>query len=525
MRVFNPCGATLRAIGRIAFLAALVQAVTGMNSAIANQPSETLWSYPAGRIHGVPERLQVTGTKEAGIFRPTGLSLPDAPAAAKAPPFPFDADLLPLFQAAPFGSEERVAVSTAAGHVILTCSAGERPAGVLLKADRFRYPQAMRARLVIEGRGSEAFSFHVVARGEDAPAGLPAASVGGLLASIPASAWATGDAAAMQLVAVCPQEAASATISAIRLVADGHETLATGTWLWDVRAWLDDPQELVSMLRREAIAAIFVQLRIEDGMVADAPRLAALLAALSRAGIAIHAVEGDADMASAEGRPHALERARILRRFKQSTGLIRSFQYDIEPYLRPAFAADPAAGWREWAVSVRALAGALGEKVSVVVPFWMRDGRGGEQALAAAADAISDVVVMAYRTDGAQIERIAGDWLDWGEDNDFPIGIALENGPLSPEYVRTYRKSAKGSLVLDRSGPAPVVRMLGFPVVGSYTNPTYSFTQEMEVDPARISFLNDGAALAEARERIGRILTAWSSFQGLMIHGLMAKGG
>lgn len=524
--VATPRSAKARITGRIALAAMLVQGAAGMCPASAAQSSDVLWSYPADQLAGVPDHLVVTGTKEGGIFKPTGLSLPDPPQAmAHRRPFPFDANLLSFFQVVPFGTEKRVKVSTGGKGIALSCATGTKPAGLILKAAGFRYPRAMHASLMIEGQGPAVFSFAVVSEGEDAPSTAPVVAHGRQLAAIPAKAWASAD-TPKQLVVVCPHEGASVTLTGLRLVSEGGTAPGgPGTWLWDARPWLDRPDALVAELRHNGIRDLFLQMRIENGEIADEPRLVSLLTALSKAGIAVRAVEGDADMASATGRAHALERARVLREFKERTGVIRSFQYDIEPYLRPGFAADPVAGWQEWATTINALADTTGEKVSVVVPFWMLDAYGGERALQLALGAIADITVMAYRTDSNEVERIAGGWLDWGADNDLPTGIALENGPLSSEFVRTYRRSARGNFVLDRSKPQPVVRMLGIPVADSYTKPTYSFTQEMEIDPARISFLDDRRALSKVRERVRRNLAAWASFRGLMIHGLITPGG
>ncbi|WP_315927836.1 hypothetical protein [Mesorhizobium sp. SP-1A] len=518
-------GTRARGFARIAFSALLLQGAGMMSSASAGQPAEVIWSYQADRLSGTPDRLVVTGTKTDGTFRPTGVALPE-PQEAEPPvkPFPLNANLLPLFDIRPFGAEERASATAQDDGIALSCAAGQRPAGLVFKAQGYRYPGAMRGVLAVEGSSQAGLSFAVVQEGQDAPRTLPARPDGDTLASVPSTDWAPAGGAARQLVMLCPNSASTATITAIRLVPAGRPPAGIGTWLWDARAWLDRPDLLVSALRRDDVRDLFLQIRVDGEAIADRTKLIHLITAMSNAGIAVHSVEGDPDMASAAGRTEALRRARILRGLREA-GMVRSFQYDIEPYLRPGFASDPVAGWQEWATTINALSDALGEKVSVVVPFWMLGRPGGERALEAAAGSIAGITVMAYRTDSAQVEQAAQDWLDWGAFHDLLISIAIENGPLPAEYNRIYRRAEYGDLILDRSGQQPMVRMLGSAVSNSYTKPTYSFSQELEIDPARISFLNDRGALAQARERLGRVLSGWMAFERLMIHGLITPGG
>jgi hypothetical protein len=48
----------------------------------------------------------------------------------------------------------------------------------------------------------------------------------------------------------------------------------------------------------------------------------------------------------------------------------------------------------------------------------------------------------------------------------------------------------------------------------------YAFHHETRVNPARISFMNNRDKLAVARAELARLLVAWPSFDGLMIHAL-----
>jgi hypothetical protein len=502
-------------------LVLFMQCVFGMSSASAGNASETLWSRLVAQPAVVPEHLVVIGTVKNGAFAPSEVVLPE-PLVVKshARSFPLETNLLPMLDIQPFGVEERLTVSRNGGDVVLTCAAGGKPAGVVLKAPGLRLPMAMRGALVVEGRGSSGLGFALTPPGQDATE-RPISSAPPLLASISSYEWPRGEAAS-QLVVTCPTTAATATIGAIRLAPHGHSSgAAIGTWLWDQHPWRDNVEELIAIARKNGVRDLFLQIHIENGAVADSEKLIGLLKTLSAAGIKMHAVEGDADMTGAEGRMHALWRARILRDFAMTSGLVQSFQYDIEPYLRADFSADPVSGWRQWATTITNLAETLGEKVSVVVPFWMLDSDGGDQALQTAKGSISEVTVMAYRTDPAEVEQITEPWFGWGDSHALPISVALENGPLPLEYNRTYFRANRGDLVFDRSGQVTMVRSLSAPVTASRSRPTYSFAHEVPADRSRVSFLNDRQALTKASERLGRTLSAWTSFRRLMIHGLI----
>jgi hypothetical protein len=139
--------------------------------------------------------------------------------------------------------------------------------------------------------------------------------------------------------------------------------------------------------------------------------------------------------------------------------------------------------------------------------------------------AISNVTVMAYRTDAVEVERIAEGWLSWGVEQGLPVGIALENGTLPAEIHRTFARADRGNVMLDRAHDMPMVQMFAGEISSSYTKPTYSFSHEVEVLPSRISFMDDRSALATARKRLDRTLSSWDSFDGLLVHGLIVPGG
>ncbi|WP_448956349.1 hypothetical protein [Labrys neptuniae] len=512
----------------IAVVAAMLMLALPVPMSIAASLDKQEWSFPIGAVAAAPEKIVVIGIKRNGEFTPTEVVPPQS--GKSQPPtrlasFPLETNVLPLFKHESFGVEERVALTASQNGVAIACSPGQRPAGAVFSAAGFGFPAGMNGSLRIEGHGAAGYGLALVVPGQDAPTTRPDTRPA-LPAAIPSSAWQGrtwryGD-GVRNLVVTCPQVAATATLTAIRLLPEASAgPKGTGSWIWDLQPWLADPDSLARQAAAAGIDRLYLQFRLRDGEVEEAPRVAHLIEVLDRAGITVNAVEGDAAMATSAGRAHALDRAKALKTFKQAGHPIVTFQYDIEPYLRPEYAVDRAAGWREWAVTVKALAQVLGEPIEVVLPFWMLDDETGVEALESVRGSIKGVGVMAYRTDPALVEQIAQPWLHWQAGAAIPVGIALENGPVPDEYHRTYVRASRGEVVFDRPGEIATVRILTEPVTGSETKPAYSLSYEVEVNSSRISFMNARQTLAQARSRLERTLSAWPGFGGLLIHEVL----
>lgn len=311
----------------------------------------------------------------------------------------------------------------------------------------------------------------------------------------------------------------------INLKADRLDSRASrvGTWLWHAESWLAQPGQVEAWAVASQIDRIFLQLKIADGEVTGMTVLADLVSRLRRQGIAVHAVEGDPAMVTADGLDHALLRVAAIRRYQGSSQpdtRLSGLQFDIEPYLLTDFARDPASAWSQWASAIHALSSTWGEPVSVVVPFWMLNSEGGKAAVETARPSVSDLTVMAYRTQIDEVTALSEPWLTWGALNDIPVSVAIENGPLSAEVHRTFVRAETGSVQLRMEGDRASVALLSEPVETQEDTLAYALHQEMHVNPARISFANNQAKLAVARVELTRLFVAWPSFNGLMIHAL-----
>jgi hypothetical protein len=517
-------------------LASIALAITPGRSADAGPESMTgemerdepilLWSSRVAVATPAPSRIVIEGSESDGRFVPHAVRIPDdGPAQTMKVPLPVGENLLDRLHARPFGSEERVEAERSQDWLIIRCGEGTAPAGVVLETGSFHFPRAAHLRLVVAGLGSgEQFGLSLVERGGDAPSPPQVLldAKGGSLKLPPSRA--TDVPPSRQLVISCPSGPASLRLNSVALEPGlpSRQISNTGTWLWRADAWLQRPAKVEQWAVASQLDRTFLQLKIDKGEVAHSTALAEFVTQLDRRGISTHAVEGDPAMVTADGLGHALRRVAAIRRYQIASpprARLAGLQFDIEPYLLSDFALDPTAIWAQWAETIQALSSAWGEPVSVVVPFWMLDSEAGAAAMAAVRPVISNLTVMAYRTEIGQVTALSEPWLAWGTLNGVPVSVALENGLLGAEVHRTFLRAETGSLLLSMAGRKATVSLFSHPAVRQNAL-AYAFHHETRVNPARISFMNNKDKLAVARAKLARLLVAWPSFDGLMIHAL-----
>lgn len=503
----------------------------GAPGGMKRNESSVLWSRSIANRTPPPSRITVEGVDVDGRFVPQAVSIPDDdPKRTGKMLLPLGENLLDRFGSRPFGSEERVEAERLDNGLVIRCRAGTAPAGVVLETDAWHFPRAAQLKLVVAGHGSGApFGLSVVERGADAPSppqspiGLQSASL-----QLPPS---LEDLPSWDVVVNCPPGQGSFQLNAISLEPDRspNSVSHTGTWLWNADAWLTQPRLVEEWAVTSRLDRIFLQLRIDNEEVSDAHALADFITRLGRRGISVQAVEGDPAMIAADGLDNARRRVAAIRRYQTANrpdARLSGLQFDIEPYLLPDFALDPAAVWGQWTAAIQSLSSAWGQPVSVVVPFWMLDSEPGKAAIASARTSVSDLTVMAYRTQTDEVIALSEPWLAWGAVHNLPISVALENGPLGIEVHRTFVRAETGQLQLSTEGGMAAVSLLSEPVRAGQDALAYAFHHETRVNPARISFMNNQDKLAVARAELARLLVAWLSFDGLMIHALgEADGG
>ncbi len=497
-----------------------------MNDAQPAATSEPIWTRTVVSPAAPPSRIVIEGPVTQDGFQPNAVVFPDpepsGPASSSA--LMPESNILPLLDVRAFGLEERVEHHVSAEGLTMRCASGRRPAGLVLGTGSFHLPRGIRAQLILAGDAGRDVGVSLVDAGTDAPAApMSMLRPGQTALSLAVTPWSEHP-PIRDIVLTCPAAATEARITSIAIAADlPQDAKGQGTWVWQPNVWIERPEAVAALAKEAGLDRVYLQLQVEDGKVAQQPALAALVERLGHAGVAVHAVEGDPAMVTASGREHALARVSAIARYQADAlpdARLGGLQFDIEPYLLEAYSREPAAVWAAWAESMSLLAQAWGDPVSVVVPFWMLGNGAGLVALETARRAISQVVVMAYRTAPQAIFGLSEPWLAWGAARGVPIAIALENGPLPVELHRTYVRAESGPLLLSYEHGQARVTLLSHHVQATGERLVYTLSHETRSDPSRVSFMNDRRRLRDVRSRLSGPFGAWPSFDGFMLHEL-----
>lgn len=490
---------------------------TGMNE---------VWSGRIAPFDKPPTRIILEGVDQAGLFRPLRAVIPEASDTPPSHiPLPLERNLLRNVEARAFGIEERVSGSVGAtSSLVIECKSGSSPAGLLAGVGNAHLPREVPMRLIVRSKGDAGFTIAVVDRatGEKVLASAELAA-DEIVLELPTQSWEQVELPDIRIL--CPETSSRIEIQSARLQVIDGGTVPTGagTWMWSFADALAANGQLEERLEGDGIDQVYLQLPVAGGSVEHETDIRAFVERLNGRNIDVLAVEGDPEMASGDGRLNALARARAISKFITDAAKkqqLAGVQYDIEPYLR-----DPDASheemWDEWTATIVALAEEIEGPVSVVVPFWMQASAGGIRALDNLGDEISEIVVMAYRTDEASLWTICEPWLAYGASRGKSVRIALENGILEKELHRVYRRAEKGPLALkiDVDG-APTVSFGKTSLTTSGEHWWYDLSHEVVIDPRRISFMGETATMLMIADRVAPKFAAWRSFAGFAFHGL-----
>lgn len=483
------------------------------------------WASRLSRLEPVArDRVVLGGIGAGNAFAPTSAGFepasgpPDRP-----PPLMPGLGLIPQLAARSFGTEERTALTRTDDAVTLTCRAGSKPAGLILDPGERRMPDGAGIQLHMRSVGEEGFAAAIVPRGGSAEAGTRIAR--GLTAiDVPGDATMR---AAPWFVVTCPATAGTITLTDLRLA--GRTVVpppSRSAWAWEPSRWRDAPQRLLDEARGHRLDRLFVTVEIGDEGLVDAARLATFVSDAHQAGIAVVAVEGDPGMSLAGGRGVALARFAALSAYQHAAteaARLDGVQYDIEPYLLPAFASDPDAVFRGWAETLDALAAAKPPfPLDLVLPFWLLDTPAAPLVMPAIARTAQRVTVMAYRTTAAEVMRAAEPLLAWGTVASLPVQVALEAGPLADETTQHYARAASGSLwIVPQAEGEALLLLLHQPRATVAPARVYALERESVFAASRVSFLGDHAGMEATAAQIADGLRAWPSFGGLAFHGLI----
>ena len=299
-------------------------------------------------------------------------------------------------------------------------------------------------------------------------------------------------------------------------------------WVWEPQMWRDDPAALIAEARQTGIGAFYISVSIAGGAVEHAEALAAFIRRCREAGIQAYAVEGDPKMITAEGLAHAVSRARALAQYQTAypNAPLSGVQYDIEPYLLASFGAAPQAAWTRWSTALHSLSRALGEPVDAVIPYWIEDSPGAEEALAAARPALRSITIMAYRTEQAKILDAAAPALLFAERAGLPATVGLEAGPIAAERRNIFRRvkdsrATAGDLHLASLDGVTAALLLDAPRAESATM-VFRRSHSVLSDPANVTFHGRTPQLFGVARTLATALTAYPAAERIAFHGLSA---
>lgn len=451
----------------------------------------------------------------------------DQPPPAKPAPLPFGRNLLEAMTVRTFGAEERVQATLEDGRLRLTCSAGERPAGVLLTGP-WLLPRADGA-LRVRHTGTGEFAWQVA--DAKAAARESALDMGVLRKAANANTQLTlprelDRGSWRQFTLVCPLAPAILSIDELALLpAAMTDPLRAprATWAWSSNEWRERGDELLKWAMNQHIGEVFVSVPISEGRVADPDALGAFIRRAGERGIGVSAVEGDPHMVLPEQRDNAAARARAYAAYNAAAGpnaRLKTVQFDVEPYLLPSHVLPREEQDRHYLALAAQLHEATGTlPLEFVVPYWWYDRPALLRDLARHADALT---VMDYRTDPEQIYRFAAPFLDWGVEHGKRVRIALEAGPIGAEVQRRYQRTAPGAsgelLLFDVDGHK-ILLLLKVAAPHPQAQ-TYALSGNRPVDGSATTFHTDKPALLRLLPQLERTFGAWKSFAGIALHEL-----
>lgn len=468
------------------------------------------------------------------VVRPEGKSLGDAylePLAGSAsplpPPLPLFTDLLPYLAAVPFGAEERASFERPGVGLRIACAAGTRPAGLVLGGVDWRLPDLPQVSLAVTASGSPlelgVADAPLRARETSLPLGRLASSTTPQLFPLPVGAL-DGD-TPLSFPLVCPQAAASTHLAGLRVEAPAvARPSGRAAWAWEPAAWSERGDQLLADAARHRVRRLFITVRVTaKGELGTPGVLARFIRRARQQGVQVWAVEGDPQAVLPEAQAGFIARTAAIARYNAAAkpdARLGGVQYDIEPYLLPGYALDPAPWLAEYERLVGALARAAGMPVDLVVPFWFFGDSLSEPVLSRLAPGIGRVTVMAYRTSSVAIQEVAAGAVAWSAAHRKPLSVAIELGPLPDEERFVYAPAAAGTLwVVDLGGQKALVA-LDRPARNP-AGPTFTQRRRSVTAAKSVSFHGTGDLIDRVLPELEAAFSAYYSFDGVSLHGLL----
>ncbi|MEG3085460.1 hypothetical protein U1707_17600 [Sphingomonas sp. PB2P12] len=480
-------------------------------------PDRVVWSGTLPMRPGRDDALVILKSAQGSPV--ISLRPPEARSTTPPPPAP-----LPLFadilaDASPrfFGSDGRCVVEVDdAGKPRLHCRPGTSVSGAIWLFDG-RIPSDATLEAQVSTAGDPGFQAEITAAGADAGTPRPL-RIGNDRLPLPDLA---GQVPA-QLAVIAPVEGGTLDLQRIEIVPAAAVVMRgdLAAWAWSIDLWRRTPEALVAAARSRNVTRLFVSLDIVGEAVRD-PRALGRFVRLGRAaGIAVDAVEGDPEMVQPDGLRQALIRARAFAAYQRRAPIaerLAGIQYDVEPYILPAWGSGTST-YAGWSAAIVQLAGAAGQPVDLVLPFWIAGADDSLSFLNRVAGSVRMLTVMSYRTEASVLGRIVQPLLAWGSRHAKPVRLSLEAGPLPDEVEEVFRPAPTGTLAV-LPGAQPRVELFASPrsVPGAAM---YRFHQRTTIRGSTQSFSGREEAMRDMATRTAPTFSAWPAFSGFALHGL-----
>ena len=445
---------------------------------------------------------------------------------------PLDVELIDQFDVSAFGVEGRAFASHNNGRITLECGAGNRAAGMVLRVP-FRglphtIPLSVSAAYTANGVFETGLSDTRRASSGDP---LPLARLRAATATVQVEVPHRGlDSDLVESFTIaCPQQAARFELTSLKIKPKiEHPAVASrASWIWQPDKWINSPEALLDKFAKAGVGTLFVTVPIntQQATVEHPHELEAFVTAATKRGVKIWAVVGD------PGAVIESERAMFARypvayaRYNSNVpamAQLSGIQFDIEPYLNAGYALDPAVWYEAYLDTLRQLKQASALPIEVDVPFWWADQQTANGPLMdRLAPVVNGVTVMNYRTDPAQIKRLAQPFLEWGVRQHRAVRIALESGPIPDEIQRHYLPARSGEVALIAIGSNQVLlefdRMQSFPDSSSMTQ-TFQLSHTTPVPGSATTFAGQHDVLLKLLPELEKLWSAWPSFAGTALH-------
>jgi len=445
---------------------------------------------------------------------------------------PLDAELIEQFDISAFGVEGRASASRNNGRITLKCGAGQRTAGMLLRMPFHGLPHTIPLSVSVNYIANGVFETGLsdaqrAARGDPLPLAKLRAATATVQVDVPRRGL---DSDLVESITIaCPKRAARFELTSLKISPkiERPAVASRASWIWQPDKWINSPEALLDKFAKAGVGTLFVTVPIntQEASVEHAHELEAFVSAATKRGVNIWAVVGDPGAVIESERAVFARYPVAYARYNSNVPVsaqLSGIQFDIEPYLNAGYALDPAPWYEAYLDTLRQLRQASALPIEVDVPFWWADQQTANGPLMDRLAAVVDgVTVMNYRTDPAQIKRLAQPFLEWGVRQHRSVRIALESGPIPDEEQRHYRPARSGDVALVAIGSNQVLlefdRIQSFPESSPATQ-TFELSHATPAPGSATTFAGQRDALLKLLPDLEKQWSAWPSFAGTALH-------